>query len=246
MTHTQAFAQGPYGAFELKRCYQKNMFTGTVISALIPIVIFLILAFISYLTPAPVTEVVKAPPGGVYDDIPPPIGLNVPRSETRLNVDIGKFKPGAIPNPVDATETFETAMIPTNLQKVDIVTAQANQQAGGMAGGIYDVEDIERNIIPDPGTFIYRTDEPFLLDAPVPDYPGMAREAGIEGQVWMQIFVDKEGEVADVRVLKSSNTSAGFEEAAAAAAWGRRYRPAMQNDQPVGVWISYKVSFKLK
>ena len=246
MTHAKAFAQGPYGAFELKRCYQKNMFTGTIISALIPILIFLILAFIGYLTPAPAGDIIRVPPKGGFEKVPPPGSWSEPKTETKINVEVDKFRLGAIPNPVDATETFETTVIPTKLQKMDIMTAQINQQAGGMASGIYHVGEIERNIIPDPETFIYRTQEPFLLDAPVPDYPEIAREAGIEGQVWMQIFVDKEGKVADVRVLKSSNTNAGFEEAAAAAAWGRRYRPAMQNDQPVGVWISYKVSFKLK
>ncbi|NIP43891.1 MAG: TonB family protein, partial [candidate division Zixibacteria bacterium] len=206
----------------------------------------LILAFIGYLTPAPAGDIIRVPPKGGFEKVPPPGNWSEPKTETKINVEVNKFKLSAIPNPVDATETFETTVIPTKLQKADIVAAEFNQQAGGMASGIYNVGEIERNIIPDPETFIYRTQEPVLLDAPVPDYPEMARDARIEGQVWMQVFVDRDGKVADVRVLKSSNTNAGFEEAAAAAAWGRRYRPAMQNDQTVGVWISYKVSFKLK
>jgi len=38
----------------------------------------------------------------------------------------------------------------------------------------------------------------------------------------------------------------GFEEAAVKAAYKCRYRPAIQNGNPIGVWISYTVEFVLE
>ena len=245
MTHAKIFAQGPYGAFELKRCFQKNMFMGTLISSSIGLLIIALLALISYLSMTPAVEDVSSTPIGItYTEIPPPTPLDIARSETNLNIAPDLLIISGIPNPVDATEIIKPAVIPTRLQKVIIANADTNQ-AVGIARGIYNVKDIEKTIIPDPEIFIARDDEPVLLNAPLPDYPDIARQAGITGHVWMLVYVDLEGNVADVRVQSSSNTSAGFEEAAYAAAWGRKYRPAMQNDQPVAVWISYKVSFKL-
>ena len=47
-------------------------------------------------------------------------------------------------------------------------------------------------------------------------------------------------------ITKSSGSAAGFDEAALAAAWEIRYVPATQNGHPVAVWVTYKVSFRLK
>ena len=50
----------------------------------------------------------------------------------------------------------------------------------------------------------------------------------------------------DAIIVKESGVNAGFEEAALDAAWDRKYRPAMQNNQPVAVWVAYQVRFTLK
>jgi len=46
-------------------------------------------------------------------------------------------------------------------------------------------------------------------------------------------------------LVKESGANAGFEEAALKAARKRKYRPALQNGQPVAVWVTYKKIFKL-
>ncbi len=75
-------------------------------------------------------------------------------------------------------------------------------------------------------------------------YPELAREAGIEGTVTVQFFVDKKGRVKETIVLKGVPNS-GLDEAAQEAIRNTRFIPAKQRDRNVGVWISIPVNFML-
>ncbi len=76
-------------------------------------------------------------------------------------------------------------------------------------------------------------------------YPEIAQEAGIEGTVIVQAFVDRKGRVQETIILKGIPNT-GLDEAAAKAIERTRFRPAKQRDRPVGVWISIPVNFRLK
>ncbi len=76
-------------------------------------------------------------------------------------------------------------------------------------------------------------------------YPEIAQEAGIEGTVIIQAFVDDKGRVQETVVLKGIPNT-GLDEAAAEAIRRTRWKPAKQRDRPVGVWISIPVNFRLK
>jgi protein TonB len=101
------------------------------------------------------------------------------------------------------------------------------------------------NAIPDPGTFIAVERYPSLIYGPPPEYPDIARAAGIEGKVFLQIFVGKDGKPRKIIVVKSDVTE-DCNSAAVDAAWTYRFEPAMQRDKPVGVWVSMPITFKLK
>ena len=76
-------------------------------------------------------------------------------------------------------------------------------------------------------------------------YPEIAQEAGIEGTVVIQAFVDKKGKVTDTVVLKGIPNT-GLDEAAITAIRKTKFKPAKQRDRDVGVWISIPVYFRLK
>jgi TonB family protein len=247
MTTAKVFAQGPYGAFELKRCYQRNMITGTIISAGLPLLLLGILAPAGYMAVTDSAGVGIGSEGKIVVTIPSPTPIQTPSQprDVKIKTDIPEF--GAIPRPVEDNLAVDNTVVMTRIGKEKIVLAGLDQgTAQGLAAGVYAPGEMIGEIIPEPTEFIPVTKEPILVHAPVPVYPEMARKARMQGEVWMQIYVDKEGHVRKVRVTKSSNTSAGFEEAAKAAAWDRKYAPAMQNDQPVGVWVTYKVRFRLR
>ena len=76
-------------------------------------------------------------------------------------------------------------------------------------------------------------------------YPEIAQEAGIEGTVVIQAFVDEKGKVTETVVLKGIPNT-GLDEAAMTAIKKTKFKPAKQRDRSVGVWISIPVNFRLQ
>ena len=89
-------------------------------------------------------------------------------------------------------------------------------------------------------------DDPPVARTPInPVYPEIAQEAGIEGTVIVQAFINAKGIVEETIILKGVPNT-GLDEAAAKAIKNTRFKPAKQRDRPVGVWISIPVHFTLK
>ena len=93
--------------------------------------------------------------------------------------------------------------------------------------------------------FIPYDDPPVPLTPIRPKYPEIAQEAGIEGTVFIQAFIDKKGRVIETTIIKGIPNT-GLDEAAIKAIRKTRFRPARQRERAVGVWISIPVNFKLK
>jgi len=93
--------------------------------------------------------------------------------------------------------------------------------------------------------FIPYDDPPRPITPIKPVYPDIAQEAGIEGQVLIQCFIDKSGRVKETIVIKGIPNT-GLNESAVAALRKTRFRPAKQRETPVGVWITIPINFKLQ
>ncbi len=76
-------------------------------------------------------------------------------------------------------------------------------------------------------------------------YPEIARKAGVEGRVYINVLIDERGNVIDTKVLKSLGNN-GCDEAAIEAIKAVKWKPAKQRDKPVKVWVGIPVVFKLK
>ena len=77
------------------------------------------------------------------------------------------------------------------------------------------------------------------------EYPEIARKAGVEGTVFVKVLVDERGNVVKTDVIKSLGNN-GCDEAAVKAIKSVKWKPAMQRDKPVKVWVSIPVRFVLK
>jgi len=93
--------------------------------------------------------------------------------------------------------------------------------------------------------FIPYDDPPVAMSPIRPTYPEIAQEAGIEGVVVVQAFIDEKGRVKETLILKGVPNT-GLDEAAMVAIRKTRFRPAKQRERAVGVWISIPVNFRLK
>jgi protein TonB len=77
-------------------------------------------------------------------------------------------------------------------------------------------------------------------------YPPIALRSGIEGTVYLELFVDKDGLVRNITVLREDPPDRGFGEAAARAFRGLKGVPAQANGDPVAVRYRYPVRFSIR
>lgn len=75
------------------------------------------------------------------------------------------------------------------------------------------------------------------------EYPMVARQAGLEGVVVVQIVVDEQGNPSTPRVMRSVHEV--LDEAAVAAVLKQRFKPGMQRGRAVKVQIAVPVRFRL-
>jgi TonB family protein len=77
-----------------------------------------------------------------------------------------------------------------------------------------------------------------------PVYPEIARASGVEGDVILLVYIDPAGRVRNA-VVQSSPGLPALEEEATKAAYECEFSPARQQGQPVGVWYSLVMQFRL-
>ncbi|GHV61085.1 hypothetical protein AGMMS49587_04290 [Spirochaetia bacterium] len=78
-------------------------------------------------------------------------------------------------------------------------------------------------------------------------YPRIARDSGIEGTVYLELFIDRTGVVRQIRILKEDPPDRGFGEAAVKAFEGIAAKsPAQANGENVSVRYRYPVSFRIR
>ena len=76
------------------------------------------------------------------------------------------------------------------------------------------------------------------------EYPQMAKTAGIEGKLYLLAYINENGEVDDVKVVKS--LGAGCDEAAIKAVKSTKFKAGKNAGAAVKVKLSLPVTFKLK
>jgi protein TonB len=95
---------------------------------------------------------------------------------------------------------------------------------------------------PDPGEFVFTDVMPEAVTRVKPDYPAIARDAGMEGKVVVRMLVGLDGRVRRAELERSSPV---FDEAALAAARQWTFTPATTNGKPVMVWVRVPFDFRL-
>lgn len=75
-------------------------------------------------------------------------------------------------------------------------------------------------------------------------YPEVARRLGIEGKLYLELWIDTKGTVRNVIITKPLYPA--IDKVAKERAYQLKFNPAMQNDKPVAVRLAYPVIFKLE
>jgi len=234
-----------YGAMELKRFYQKNFTFAILIAAGIHIAAVGSVLLYKLIT----AQAENALPGGpkrlvIIEPTAPPSMTQTPAQISIAEPDIAPPSIG-IPTPVPDEEVAEQVRFPTRAELAKLQSIVPQDFIPGEGDSVV-ISINTGEYFPAPTEFIAVEEQPVPVRRVQPPYPEIARLTGTEGVTWVQALVDKSGKVRDARVVKPSGSNVGFDEAAVESALRCLYKPAIQNGQPVAVWVTYPVEFKLK
>ena len=135
-------------------------------------------------------------------------------------------------------EAIAETMIETDTEPDQIIVAPGTLTTP--SAGDYWGDYLPIHLVSVPPQF----DEREILSALV--YPPIAHRSGIEGRVILELFVDRNGIVQQVRILQENPSDRGFGEAAVRAFTGRHGTPAYANGVPVSARYRYPVSFRIR
>jgi protein TonB len=236
-----------YGYTELKKRYKRYMSIGLLFGLLFVITGVSAYWLTVYLTtedePVAMIRIMK------YSELGPPPSISNNDVAQSIAVSGPAVKPTVgIPVPVPDAQVSPEQTIATQQE----LSNQGNQAGEGMGGGGQVLQDVsvkeekqEINIDDGPPPdFVAVEKEPIPIKSPAPRYPDIAQRAGLEGTVYVKLWVDREGKVKKAVVLKSD--AEVFNEAAIEAGKQWVFTPAQQQGKPVQVWVAVPFKFRLK
>ncbi len=240
MAHTPPI-YSPYGAYELKAKYQRNMALGTgFVIALVAIVLG-VAAAISAMGEEDYSNVPEVVIKSVKELGPPPSVAKKPPQVQVSKPDVAKPKVG-IPKPVADEEVIDDdVVLATREELAEIVAPDVSSSAGD---GDIRIDISDDDFLPEPDEFVPVEIQPEMIKETTPEYPRLAKQAGLEGTVWVKALVDEKGDVLKAIVAKTSGT-VSLDEAAVETAYDNKFKPGIQNGRPIKCWVTYRVDFVL-
>jgi protein TonB len=224
----------------LKRKAKKFLTIGLLIAAAIHLGLMgLYWGSIAFSKEEPPTRVVRIM---TYSELGPPPSIDA-TSAVAPSVSVAQqaAKPTVgIPVPVPDAEVNPEQTFATQQELSEIASPVG--EGTGIKVTEEDIQITDDNA--PPPAFVPFEKEPVLIKKVDPVYPKLAREAELEGTVHVNVWVDKQGKVRDVKVLKS--TSEIFIQPVVDAVKQWQFSPAMMKNGPVAVWVAVPFRFSLE
>ncbi len=237
---------GVYGAFELKRLYPRNYAIGVAVAVFIHLLLIGSYYFYQAITKedmdnVPTVRIVKyselGPPPSVTNEAPPQINIAAPVAPPSVGV--------PVPVPDEEAPPEQTIASQQELRQQAAPTLSTDIGAGTQITQDIKIEQPKASDDdPDMNAFVAVEKLPEMVVAAKPDYPEIAKRAGITGKVFVKVLVDKEGKPKKAVVIKSDSEL--FNQSAIEAAMKSAFTPALQNNHPIAVWIVLPYRFTLQ
>ena len=222
-----------YGAIELKRIYQK--FTSWSLGLATLVQLFGLGAYWGSIWLAEEEEPIRTVRILKYTDLGPPPSLQNQQAAPNVAISAPSVKPSiGIPVPVPDAEVSPEQTFASQQE----LSQAVSEVSVGTGGG-----DVDIRIDEEPPDFVAVEKEPAIVKKVEPKYPEIALRAGLEGTVYVKMWVDKEGKVRKVVILKSDAEI--FNQSAHDAAMQWVYTPALMQKGPVSVWVALPFKFRL-
>jgi len=229
-----------YGAVEVKFIAQKAMSIALALSAVVMFSTIGSYYGIGYLLeddePLYTVRILK------YTDLGPPPSIQNTQAAPSVALATAAVRPSiGIPVPVPDAEVSPEQTIMTQTELSAAVGPTVSDGDG--TGGAQIEQDIRIDEDLPPPDFVPYEKEPGVVKKVEPKYPEIALRAGLEGNVYLKVWVDKEGKVRKAVVLKSDAEI--FNDNAKEAAMQWVFTPAVMQKGPVDVWVSIPFRFRL-
>jgi protein TonB len=232
-----------YGAYELRRTYNRTVAIALVISALSFLFIVSVPVIFNYLDSKKETEAAKVDITEVILTEPPPVNPDEPPP------------PPPPPPPVMETVKFTP---PVQTEETPQISTETQEGTG---------EDVI--IIPDAGTGIVAPakEEIFTIVEQMPSFPGgdaammkwirdkieaigypqMEKEAGISGTCYVTFVIDKDGNVVDSKILRGVSGGPGYDRVALTVVKAMpKWAAGKQNGRSVSVQYNLPIKFTIR
>lgn len=230
----------PYGAPDLQEAERPHLVRALALGSSLAILLFAVAWSVSVMVPHPgsrMQEIIFPPPFTVdpdYTVMPPPPLAPIPIAEPSA----AKSEVG-VPQPVEDT--------PENLDKTLAPPGEANAppfQGGSDAGVVPHSDPVPVGPINERGAVLLVDEIPAPVREVKPDYPDIAKQAGIEGLVIVDVLVGTDGRVLETHIDPRINVMM-LNESALEAARKWVFTPAILKNQPVMAWIKLPFRYVL-
>ncbi|MEO0216989.1 MAG: TonB family protein [candidate division WOR-3 bacterium] len=221
-----------YKGQELEQTYIQNIFWGVIVA--IGVIAFLFVSIkkieVGVYTPSNIPKpvvVAFAPVIREIEELPPP-------SRPKVEIKIVQTKQEKLPTTTQTAKTEEVKEVAPNIAE----TKPA------------EINPIENMPLPTTSReeevyeFFKVEIKPQIVKAVQPEYPDLAKKAGIEGRVVVSVIVDENGNVINAEIISSTNSI--FNEPALKAAYKYKFSPAMMKDKKVKVKVLIPFNFTVQ
>jgi len=246
MAQTAALEQNKvYGFLELKAIYTRNYTIGVALAIFIHLLLIgsYWLSVVMAQSEDDGTPVVRMKIN--YSDLGPPPSIENVAPQIQVAGPVAAPTVG-VPVPVPDEEAPPEQVIAS---QTELSQQQAPALAEDLSGGAQITQDIKieepvKDEDPDMNAFTAVEKLPEMVRQVAPEYPEIAKRAGITGKVFVKVLVDKEGRPKRAVVIKSDSEL--FNQVSIEAAMKSAFTPALQNQHPIAVWIVLPYRFTLE
>ena len=136
---------------------------------------------------------------------------------------------------------FVAALVPMVLASCSNSPARTEIDCAGFS------QALQRDEFSPPGeadTIDTDTAEKMLIRKVFPKYPDLAVRAGLEGAVWLKLWIGRDGIVRQVSIAKSDAEI--FNEPSLEAGRKLVFKPASCRGRPVSMWATIPIRFKFR
>jgi protein TonB len=239
-----------YGAIELQQNADRFVTRGFVTALGMFVVLFLLYFGISAITKEDEKKIPRvrikslaelAPPPSTQEEMSEPLAVAPP------TVDVAKPTFG-IPVPVPDAVAPQAVMPDLNDLPVSTTVGEGTGTGVVLEGSGNAPVEIKAPVVeeePDPEEFVSVDVEPQPIQnlQSLVVYPEVAKRSGLEGKVIISALIDVDGKVLKTRIEKADYDV--FKQPAIDALMKARFTPARQNGEPVKLWYTVPISFKL-